>query len=95
MLVCCYAAILGPHLGAILKVVGLVLAPCWGQVGAILDHLGTSAGSGWAGGDTRSAKNSLGKLKIPEILGGDPRRGLDDFEPGVDLSMETKLIETP
>ena len=49
--------ILGPHLGSILEVFGLILAPCWGQLGAILDHLGTSAGTGWAGGVTRSVKN--------------------------------------
>ena len=48
--------ILGPHLGSILEVFGLILAPCWGQLGAILGHLGTSAGTGWAGGDTRSAR---------------------------------------
>ena len=40
--------ILGPHLGSILEVFGVILAPCWGQLGAILDHLGTSAGTGWA-----------------------------------------------
>ena len=31
-----------------------MLAPCWGQVGAILGHLGASAWTGRAGGDTRS-----------------------------------------
>ena len=54
--------ILGSHLGLILEVFGLILASCWGQVGAILGHLGTSAGTGWAGGDTRSAKNYITSL---------------------------------
>ena len=60
--------ILGPHLGLILEVFGLILAPCWGQLGAILDHLGTSAGTGWAGGVTRSVKNSRGPLFVLVIF---------------------------
>ena len=72
--------ILGPHLGSILKVFGLILAPCWGQVGAILGHLGTSAGTGWAGGansgqlgsDRSTQVNSSGSLVLPGALLSSP-----------------------
>ena len=40
--------ILGPHLSSIFEVFGLILASCWGQLGAILDHLSISASTGWA-----------------------------------------------
>ena len=62
-----------PHLGSSLEVVclhvgttpspmgypilGRFLNPIWCQLGAILGHFGARAGSGWAGGVTRSAKN--------------------------------------
>ena len=62
-----------PHLGSSLEVVclhvgttpspmgypilGRFLNPIWCQLGAILGHFGARAGSGWAGGVTRSANN--------------------------------------
>ena len=32
---------------------------------------------------------------IPEVLGGEPRRAIAEFEPRVDLSMGRKIIEIP
>ena len=49
----------GPHLGSSLEVFGLILAPFWCQVGAMLGPSDARDGHGWAGGVTRIAKNNL------------------------------------
>ena len=47
----------GRHLGPIWEVFAAMLAPFWCEVGTTLGKFGARAGTGWAGGVTRSERN--------------------------------------
>ena len=66
----------GPHL-PILARVGRFLAPYWHHFGAMLGPLGARAGTGRAGGVTRSARNLFW---MPKTSPNDPQNKIKNFK---------------